>query len=67
MGAGREDLHGAMKAAGNGITPVSYSISRLARSTRDMLELAFCRPGDRLTERTSLRLASSICCHLDAP
>jgi hypothetical protein len=28
-----------MKAAGNGMAPVSYSISRLARSTRDILEL----------------------------
>jgi len=36
----REGLHGAMKAAGNAMAPVSYSISRLARSTRDMLELA---------------------------
>src|ERR1700674_4969745 len=63
----REGLHGAMKAAGNSMAPVSYSISRPARSTRDMLELASPSAGGRLTERTSLRLTSSICCHLDAP
>ena len=37
---GREGLHAAMKAAGKGMALVCYSISRLARSTRDMLEIA---------------------------
>lgn len=42
----RDGLHAAMKAAGKGMALVCYSISRLARSTRDMLELA-----DRLERR----------------
>lgn len=37
---GRDGLHAAMKAAGKGMALVCYSISRLARSTRDMLEIA---------------------------
>jgi DNA invertase Pin-like site-specific DNA recombinase len=37
---GREGLHAALKATGRGMALVSYSISRLARSTRDMLEIA---------------------------
>ena len=36
----REGLHAAMKAAGKGMALVCYSISRLARSTRDMLDIA---------------------------
>jgi DNA invertase Pin-like site-specific DNA recombinase len=48
----RDGLHAAMKAAGKGMALVSYSISRLARSTRDMLELA-----DRL-ERQGADLVS---------
>jgi site-specific DNA recombinase len=48
----RPGLAAAMKAAGKGMALVSYSISRLARSTRDMLELA-----DRL-ERQGADLVS---------
>ena len=43
---GREGLHAALKAAGQGMALVTYSISRLARSTRDMLEIS-----DELTRR----------------
>jgi len=50
--AGREGLHAAMKAAGKGMALVAYSISRLARSTRDMLDIA-----DRL-ERQGTDLVS---------
>ena len=38
--AGRDGLHAALKAAGKGMALVCYSISRMARSTRDMLEIA---------------------------
>ena len=38
--AGREGLHAAMKATTKGMALVAYSISRLARSTRDMLAIA---------------------------
>jgi DNA invertase Pin-like site-specific DNA recombinase len=48
----RDGLHAAVKAAVRGTALVSYSISRLARSTRDMLELA-----DRL-ERQGADLVS---------
>jgi DNA invertase Pin-like site-specific DNA recombinase len=37
---GREGLHAALKATNRGMALVTYSISRLARSTRDMLEIA---------------------------
>lgn len=37
---GRDGLHAALKATGKGMALVAYSISRLARSTRDMLEIA---------------------------
>ena len=37
---GRDGLHAALKATGKGMALVTYSISRLARSTRDMLEIA---------------------------
>jgi len=50
--AGRDGLHAAMKAATKGMALVSYSISRLARSTRDMLDIA-----DRL-ERQGADLVS---------
>jgi site-specific DNA recombinase len=50
--AGRDGLHAAMKAAGRGTALVAYSMSRLARSTRDMLDLA-----DRL-ERQGADLVS---------
>jgi site-specific DNA recombinase len=36
----RAGLNAALKAAGKGCALVAYSISRLARSTRDMLEIA---------------------------
>lgn len=36
----RDGLHSAMKAAGKGMALVCYSISRLARSTADMLHIA---------------------------
>jgi site-specific DNA recombinase len=36
----RDGLNAALKAAGKGTALVAYSISRLARSTRDMLEIA---------------------------
>lgn len=36
----REGLQAALKAAGSGMALVAYSISRLARSTRDMLDIA---------------------------
>lgn len=49
---GRDGLHSAMKAATKGMALVSYSISRLARSTRDMLDIA-----DRL-ERQGADLVS---------
>ena len=42
----REGLQAAMAATGKGMALVAYSISRLARSTRDMLEIA-----DRLERR----------------
>lgn len=38
--AKRDGLHAALKATGKGMALVCYSISRLARSTRDMLEIA---------------------------
>jgi len=57
-----------MKAAANGMAAVSYSISRLARSTPRHAGTGLpSSRGTGLTERTSLRLTSSICCHLDAP
>lgn len=37
--AGREGLHAAMKATTKGMALVAYSISRLARSARDMLAI----------------------------
>lgn len=37
--AGRDGLASALKATGKGMALVSYSISRLARSTRDMLHI----------------------------
>ena len=37
---GREGLHAALQATSKGMALVTYSISRLARSTRDMLEIA---------------------------
>ena len=37
---GRTGLHAAMKATGKGMALISYSISRIARSTSDMLEIA---------------------------
>lgn len=37
---GRDGLHAALKATGKGMALVAYSISRLARSTRDMLTIA---------------------------
>lgn len=37
---GREGLQAALKATGKGMALVAYSISRLARSTRDMLSIA---------------------------
>lgn len=37
---GREGLHAAMKATGKGMALVTYSISRLARSTKDLLHIA---------------------------
>ena len=49
---GRDGLQAAMKAATKGMALVSYSISRLARSTRDMLDIA-----DRL-ERQGADLVS---------
>ncbi|MFN6131356.1 MAG: recombinase family protein [Pseudomonadota bacterium] len=36
----RDGLNAALKSAGKGTALVAYSISRLARSTRDMLEIA---------------------------
>lgn len=42
----RDGLHAALAATGKGMALVSYSISRLARSTRDMLDIA-----DRLQHR----------------
>jgi site-specific DNA recombinase len=48
----REGLRMALQAAGKGVALVAYSISRLARSTRDMLEIA-----DRL-ERKGADLVS---------
>ena len=38
--AGRDGLHAAMKATAKGMALVAYSISRLARSTQDMLVIA---------------------------
>ena len=38
--AKRDGLHAALKSTGKGMALVCYSISRLARSTRDMLEIA---------------------------
>jgi site-specific DNA recombinase len=38
--AGRDGLHAAMKATTKGMALVTYSISRLARSTKDMLAIA---------------------------
>jgi hypothetical protein len=67
----REGLHGAMKAAGKGMAPVSYSISRLARSTRDMLELAFLSaggPADRKDITTvNFKYLLSLGCAVAAP
>ena len=37
---GRDGLHAALKATGKGMAFISYSISRMARSTRDMLDIA---------------------------
>ena len=37
---GRTGLHAALKSTGKGMALISYSISRIARSTRDMLEIA---------------------------
>ena len=37
---GREGLHAALKATTKGMALVTYSISRLARNTRDMLDIA---------------------------
>ena len=37
---GRDGLHAALKATTKGMALVCYSISRIARSTRDMLEIA---------------------------
>lgn len=37
---GRDGLHAALKATSKGMALVCYSISRIARSTRDMLEIA---------------------------
>ena len=37
---GREGLHAALKATTKGMALVTYSISRLARSTKDLLEIA---------------------------
>lgn len=44
----RDGLHAALAATGKGMALVAYSISRLARSTRDMLEIA-----DRLQRRNA--------------
>ena len=67
----REGLHGAMKTAGNGMAPVSYSISRLARSTRDMLELASPSaggPADRKDITTvNFKYLLSLGCAVAAP
>ena len=38
--AGRDGLHAAMKATTKGMALVAYSISRLARSTKDMLDIS---------------------------
>lgn len=43
---GRDGLQAALAATGKGMAMVAYSISRLARSTRDMLDIA-----DRLERR----------------
>ena len=45
---GRDGLHAALKATSRGMALVCYSISRIARSTRDMLEIA-----ERLNTRGS--------------
>jgi DNA invertase Pin-like site-specific DNA recombinase len=45
---GRDGLHAALKATSKGMALVCYSISRIARSTRDMLEIA-----ERLNARGS--------------
>lgn len=45
---GRDGLHAALKATSKGMALVCYSISRIARSTRDMLEIA-----ERLNTRGS--------------
>lgn len=37
---GRDGLHAALQATGRGMALVAYSISRLARSTRDMIDIA---------------------------
>jgi site-specific DNA recombinase len=37
---GREGLQSALEATGRGMALVAYSISRLARSTRDMIDIA---------------------------
>lgn len=37
---GRDGLHAALKATGKGMALVTYSISRLARSTKDLLSIA---------------------------
>jgi site-specific DNA recombinase len=50
--AGREGLRAALAATGKGMALVAYSMSRLARSTRDMLDVA-----DRL-ERQGADLVS---------
>lgn len=55
---GRDGLHAALKATSKGMALVCYSISRIARSTRDMLEIA-----ERLNTRGSdlVSLTEKIC------
>ena len=49
---GREGLHAALKATTKGMALVTYSISRLARSTKDLLEIGLnvksLAPAERL-------------------
>jgi site-specific DNA recombinase len=44
---GREGLEAALKATGKGMALVTYSISRLARSTKDLLQIAEAIRGKR--------------------